>query len=41
VTRVDDIWEIMGDYKSGDVVRVQLQRAGKLVETEVELQDPQ
>jgi S1-C subfamily serine protease len=40
VMRRDDIWEIMGDYKAGDVVRVQLQRAGKIVEVDVVLQEP-
>jgi S1-C subfamily serine protease len=40
VTRLDDIWEIMGDHKAGDVVRVKVRRAEQTLEVDVTLQEP-
>ncbi len=39
VTKVDEIWEIMGDHKAGDVVTVEVMRAGKPMRFEVTLRD--
>jgi S1-C subfamily serine protease len=39
VTKVDEIWEVMGDHKAGDVVTVEIERAGKPMRFEVTLRD--
>lgn len=39
IARVDDIWELMGDHKPGDVVRVVLKRGTETLEVQVTLQE--
>jgi S1-C subfamily serine protease len=39
VTKVDEIWEVMGDHKPGDVVTVEVLRAGKQMRFEVTLRE--
>jgi S1-C subfamily serine protease len=39
VTKVDEIWEVMGEHKAGDVVTVEVVRAGKPMRFEVTLRD--
>jgi S1-C subfamily serine protease len=39
VTKVDEIWEIMGEHKAGDVVPVDVLREGKTMHVDIKLQD--
>ncbi len=39
VKRIEDIWEVMGDHKAGDVVRVKFQRGEQSIEADVTLQE--
>jgi S1-C subfamily serine protease len=39
VKKLDEIWEIMGEHKAGDVVRVDVLRDGKTMHFDVKLRD--
>jgi S1-C subfamily serine protease len=39
VTKIDQIWEIMGEHKAGDVVPVEVLRDGQTMHFDIKLKD--
>jgi S1-C subfamily serine protease len=39
VDKVEEIWEVMGEHKPGDVVSVEVLRQGKVMQVDVTLQE--